>query len=480
MNQKILLPEDQFISELCRDSFEEFVKEMWGEIIAEDLIWNWHMSTMCSELEYVAKRLFAGKKKQHDLIINVPPGSSKSTICSIMFPAWTWLNDPSMRHICGSHTFDLTLDLSRKTRQLLESEKWRRLFPEVKVDPDQNTKEYFSTEGKGWRKSVTVGGKSPTGFHAHFLIVDDPLDPEQAVSGPLLDKANRWMTSTLPSRKVDKTLSVTILIMQRLHQNDPTGQWLTREADRNKVRWVCLPADCKEFEVHPKSLRRHYVKGLLDPTRIPKDVLDENRKTMGEYGYAGQFGQHPIPKSGGSFKWERLHTDIPPPLRTFKKIVRFWDTASTNDGGDYTVGCQMGVDAEDRIWVLDIVRGQWETDQRCAVLKRTSITDGSHQKIGIEQQPGSAGKDAMKATIRLLSGFVVIPGKTTGDKTTRAEPFASQVNGSNVWLAKAHWNNDYIEEMKFFPNGTYDDQIDASSGAFNMIYEPTKRVGALT
>lgn len=452
---------------------------MWGEIIAEELVWNWHMSVMCRELEYVAKRVFAGKPKLHDLIINVPPGSSKSTICSIMFPAWTWTRNPSMRHICGSHTFDLTLDLSRKTRQLLESEKWKKLFPEVKVDEDQNTKEYFATEGRGWRKSVTVGGKSPTGFHAHFLLVDDPLDPEQAVSGPLLDKANRWMTGTLPSRKVDKTLSVTILIMQRLHQNDPTGQWIARETDRKKVRWICLPADCKEFDVQPRSLRRYYKHGLLDPKRIPRHVLDDNRKTMGEYGYAGQFGQHPIPKSGGSFKWERFHIDVPPPLRTFKKVVRFWDKAGSDNKGDYTAGCQMGIDQQDRIWVLDMVRGQWETNQRENVIKSTALMDGTHQPIGLEEEPGSAGKDSSAATIRNLAGFIVKTEKPTGSKETRAEPFATQVNGSNVWLARGAWNHDYIEELKYFPNATYDDQVDASSGAFNLMYEPQQRVGAI-
>lgn len=469
----------RFAAKLFKHSFEEFVFEFWDTIVAEPLIWNWHMSLMCSELQYVAERVFQRKKKKHDLVINVPPGSSKSTICSIFFPAWTWTRDASMRHICGSHTFDLTLDLSRKTRMVLESEKWLATFPEIKLDEGQNTKEYFATTEMGFRKSVTVGGKSPTGFHAHFLVVDDPIDPQKSLSDAEIKKANDWMTGTLPSRKVDKSIAVTVLIMQRLHQNDPTGMMLEKEPDRKKLRWICLPADSDEYEVYPRTLKRNYTDGLLDPNRMPRRVLAEQLRDLGAAEYAGQYGQHPIPRGGGMFKVSRFGVDMMPSIRKFTRLVRYWDKAGTHKGGAFTVGVLMGQETNGRIWVLDVVRGQWGPEEREAIIKQTAMIDGRSVVIGMEQEPGSAGKDSVQASIRNLVGFRVKADPPTGDKTLRAEPFATQVNGYNVWLVNAPWNRKYTEEFQYFPASTYKDQVDASSGCFKLLSEVPRRVGAL-
>jgi predicted phage terminase large subunit-like protein len=350
----------------------------------------------------------------------------------------------------------------------------------VKLTEDQNTKGYFVNSAGGMRMSSTVGGKSPIGFHGHFLIVDDPLDPQAAVSELELKSANDWMNDTLPSRKIDKMVVPTILIMQRLHQNDPTGNRLAKGV--KDLKHIRLPADCTQFVVAPKMLRDHYVDNLMDPVRMPRQFLNEELKLHGEYYVAGQYGQNPVPLGGAMFKVDCLTVDQAPLLSEFKWVYRYWDKAGTAGRGAYTVGCKMGVTFDDRFWILDIVRGQWEAAKRDRIIRNTAVKDGKNVIIAVEQEPGSGGKDSASATVRSLAGYKVVLDKPTSSdssKELRAEPFSGQVNSYNVYVQKAHWNNDYIEELKFFPASTFKDQVDASSGAFNLLAVGRRRVGAL-
>jgi predicted phage terminase large subunit-like protein len=479
--------ETDLVRSITQQSFYEFLKEFWDVIIPEEPVWNWHIEYLCDELQEIAERVFAGEPKEHDLIINISPASTKSTIASVAFPAWTWTRMPTARHICGSHAFDLGMDLSRKCRDIVSTQDrvankacYYDCFPEIQLRDDQNTKGYFANTRGGMRKSVTVGGKSPVGFHAHFLIIDDPIDPQKVLSDAEVKKANTWMNETLPSRKVDKTLTPTILIMQRLHQNDPTGNWLEKTRGTDSVKHISLPADLSDgFEVKPKHLAHYYKDKLFDPLRLPKAILKESRTLLGEFGYSGQYGQNPVPLGGGMFKVERVRIDDCPADREIKQKIRFWDKAGTAGGGAYTVGALIGVDRDNRYWVLDVVRGQWDSSEREKVIQQTAEADGKGTVIGLEQEPGSGGKESAEATVRRLAGFRVRIDRPTGDKALRADPFSSQVNSNNVFLKRANWNSDYLEELRFFPASTYKDQVDASSGAFNLLCAKKKRVGAL-
>ena len=479
--------EIDLVRSICEESFFEFLKEFWDTIIPEEPVWNWHVEYMCSQLQQMAERVFLNESKRYDLIVNISPGSTKSTIASVAFPAWTWTRMPTARHICGSHAFDLGLDLSRKCRDIIQVQDRRHgkpsyqdCWPHLQLREDQNTKGYFANTMGGMRKSVTVGGKSPVGFHGHFLIIDDPIYPQKVLSDAEIKNANDWMNETLPSRKVDKNITPMILIMQRLHQNDPTGNRLSKGEDGGKVKHVCLPADMEEgYEVKPRFLRRRYVNGLMDPHRMSRDVLKEARSQLGEFGYSGQYGQSPVPLGGSMFKTDRIVIDDQPHETRMKKRVRFWDKAGTAGGGAYTVGALLGIDSDDRFWVLVIVRGQWDSSERERVIEQTAHLDGKKVVIGIEQEPGSGGKESAESTVRRLAGFRIRVDRPTGDKAWRADPFSSQVNGHNVSIARADWNNIFLEELRFFPASTYKDQVDAASGAFNLIASIPKKVGAL-
>ena len=134
-------------------------------------------------------------------------------------------------------------------------------------------------------------------MHGHFLIVDDPIDPNKAISEAELKTANIWMAATLPTRKVDKAVVPTILIMQRLHQDECTADMIEyiNTAQRMdggplQLKHICLPAEVTD-KVKPKHLIKLYKNGLMDPIRLSQKILNENRAVAGEYGYAGQFLQ---------------------------------------------------------------------------------------------------------------------------------------------------------------------------------------------
>lgn len=457
--------ENELIGSICKESFYEFLVEFWDIVVQEPLVKNWHIKYLCDELQLIAERVFDGLPKLYDLVINISPGSTKSTIGSIMYPAWIWTRKPSARFIGGSYAHNLSMDLSRKNRLLVKSEKYRACFPDVQISDSQDAKFYFVNTKGGERYSVGTGG-SVTGMHGHFILIDDPVNPEEASSEEKLKIANRWMDETISTRKVDKAITPVILIMQRLHQNDCTYNKISKGKDR--VKHICLPAEVTP-KINPPELVKFYKDGLMDIVRLPKDVLEENRKQIGEFGYAGQFLQDPIPIGGGMFKVDRIKIEENIPQKWVRR-VRYWDKAATQDGkGAYTVGVLMGKDINGRFWVLDVIRGRWDSSKRESVIKQVADMDGRIVVIGIEQEPGSGGKESAQSTIRNLAGYRVKVNRPVGEKSVRADPYSIQVNNGNVFMKSGEWNKEYMEELSFFPFSKYKDQVDASSGAFTLL-----------
>jgi predicted phage terminase large subunit-like protein len=490
---KISASESQALAALCRSSLEDFVREFWSEIVAEKLIWNWHMTYLCQRLQRQAERVFQGLPRLCDEVINIPPGTSKSLLCSVFFPIWVWTRMPSARTVGASYAEKLSLDLSRKSRDLVKCDLFQSCFPEIQIKDDVDAKYYFANTKGGIRYAVGSKG-SVTGFHFHFIVIDDPIDPNKVISEAELASTNHWLKQTLSSRKVDKRITVTFLIMQRLHENDPTAMFLKM----SKVFHTRIPAS-DEFTIAPKQLSKFYKNGLLDPIRMPISVLDESREQLGEYGYAGQFGQDPIPAGGGMFLTDMLRIEIPPPLIRFRRIVRFWDVAGTRlkgsnlinrtyartlggnsvtGGPAYTAGVKLGIANDGRLFILNVKRFRLETSSRDRIIRETALTDGPHTRIGIEQEGGSDGSHEYLLR-QLPMGYPAIIVKPKGDKAVRAQPFANEVNKGNVFLAPGDWHGDFINEMKFFPYGSFLDQIDASSGALEMLSLRKRRKGAI-
>jgi predicted phage terminase large subunit-like protein len=383
-----------------------------------------------------------------------------------------------MRFITASYSGALSLESAEYSRDLVKSEKFRSYFPYLSIKQDKDTKSNFRVQKLlqdgtiqlgGNRYSTSVGG-TLTGFHGHILLVDDPLDPNRAISEVELNNSNRWMEQTLSTRKVDKAISPTVLIMQRLHQNDPSGHMLAKK--KANVKHISLPGEIRNYkkEVKPKELIKKYKNDLLDPKRMNWEVMKDMEADLGQYGYAGQVGQRPTPPGGGMFKVDHFQViDKLPSEVNWMNTVRYWDKAGTQDGGAYTVGCKMLRLKNDKYIIMDVKRGQWATEQREDIIRQTAQADGNSVAIYMEQEPGSGGKDSIDSSIRNLAGYSVYADRPTGDKVFRADPYSVQVNNGNVMLLRADWNHEFIEEHRNFPFSTYKDQVDASSGAFNKL-----------
>lgn len=509
------------VRSICRESFFAFVQEFWQVVVPEAPVWNWHIKYLCDEFQADAERVFRNEPRLHDTIVNISPGSTKSTILSIMAPAWIHARRPDMRILCGSHTQALTFELGRKCRMVEESKMYQDCFPEMKPSFDQWAKSLFMNTSQGGRMACTVGGMSPTGFHAHFIIIDDPLDPQQAgaKNEVELNSANNFMTEVLPTRKVNKEVSVTWLIMQRLHQNDPTGYLLNRD-EGSHIRHICLPAE-RTTKVRPRALRKYYTVPpdsppgtvpLMDPVRLSGRVLQEAKIALGTYAYAGQYLQDPVPRGGGMFKPNFITVHEPPPFTApgWIAIARGWDKAGTSGGGAYTVGFLMGryrhghqpqkawktpayMDTQpntsalgadgsaDEWWILDVIRQQLDSGARERLIVQTAQLDGRRVTIGVEQEPGSGGKESAQATVARLAGYKtrVILASGAGSKEDRADIWSSLMNQGLFHMKPGIWNQTLLDELRYFPLSKYKDQVDGGSVAFATINQNVKRAGAL-
>ena len=463
----------------------EFIEVFW-DIVSEDKFkTNWHIKLLCEELETIAYRVAENKPKLYDLIVNIPPGTTKTTICSVMFPVWCWTKWYWMKFITASYSATLSLESAEKSRDIIRSEKFKYIYPYLEIKQDKDTKSNFRVIKKeqaltpGHRPVIKLGGTrfstsvgaTTLGFHGHILIVDDALNPKSEEVGEAdLQSAKYWMTQVLPTRKTDKLVSTTVLIMQRLHQSDPSGVLLDNE--KLKIRHICLPGEIRNYrkEVKPQSLIKYYKGDLLDPVRLNWRVLNELEAILGQYGYAGQVGQRPTPPGGGMFKVDNfmIVDSLPAPVN-FDQVVRYWDKAGTAGGGAYTAGVKMMKTTKNYFYVIDVKRGQWSTDDRERIIRATAEADGADVVVYIEQEPGSGGKESAESTVRNLAGFACYPNSPQGDKPHRADPYSVQVNYGNVRLLRGDWNREYIEEFRYFPFSTYKDQVDASSGAFTKL-----------
>lgn len=163
------LDENKVLAELCKRSFYRFLQEFWDVIIPETPVWNWHIKYLCDELQYLNTFVMARKPKPYDLVINIPPGTTKSTIVMQAYNAWVWALDPAQRFIGVSYAQALALSHAIKTRDIVSSDKYKRLFPEFALKKDQSAKTDFRNEVGGQRFTTSTGG-TVTGMHAHQIL----------------------------------------------------------------------------------------------------------------------------------------------------------------------------------------------------------------------------------------------------------------------------------------------------------------------
>lgn len=467
----------QLVAEKCRESFFYFVQTFWDVIIKEEPVYNWHIPYLCEELQALAVSIVNRQDKPYDLIINIPPGTTKSTITTIMFPAWLWTQDPTIRIITNSYSMDLSIEHSIKSRDIILSDKYKRLFPDVVLRRDKAAKSSYENTATGARYTTSTGG-TITGKHAHIIINDDPLNPSQAASDTDRTNANEH-TKTLASRKVDKKNTPTITIMQRLHEMDVTGYILSKKGDT--VKHICLPAELTD-NVKPATLRERYKGGLLDPVRLSREVLSEQLIDLGSRGYAGQFEQNPVADGGNIVKREwfkhitpsefhRIHGDEP--------IVFFVDTAYTdktsNDPTGLIATCKIGND----LYITHAQKVNMKFPELVRFIPQYVAAQGYSRHSTIRIEPKANGLSVIDQLQEITGLNVTKTPSPTEAKETRLNAASPTIECGRVVLVDGAWNEPYIDELCGFPAKPHDEYVDVTCYAIdyhiNNPYKPINK-----
>lgn len=466
MRSRLNLPSVDLIkAEKCRRSLFFFMQEFWDVVITETPVYNWHMQYLCDQLQKVVERVKLRLPKEYDVIINIPPGTSKSTICTQMLPSWAWTIDPSLRILTASYSSSLSTDHAVKSRDIIRSERYRKYFPEIELKKDQDNKTHYKNTKGGERYATSVGG-TVTGFHAHIIIVDDPINPKEASSEADRDTANEFMDTTLSTRKVNKSVTPTILVMQRLHEKDPTGNWLGKKG--KSIQHICLPGMLSKH-VSPEDVRDNYVGGLLDPVRLGKRDLKGLKIDLGSYGFAGQIQQTPTPIDGGI--WKRWI--IPIERKKIPRLNRLgtdWDLAYTENEKNSASAFVESGKSGNNMYITDL-GFDW--------LEFPSLI----KKIRAQQKPHyieakASGKSA-KQTLSSMGVPSVEVKVKGGDKIARTQMATPYAEAGMVFCAEdiiEKLYNDDKQGILLFPNAEHDDLNDALVQAINRHFSNTLKV----
>ena len=444
-------------------TFAGFVRKAWHVIEpGTPLKWNWHLDAMCDHLEAIT-----WGRMTPWLIINVPPGSSKSTIVSVLWQAWEW-GPCGLRHLrYVSTSFEegnVTRD-TRKCRDLIRSEWYQALWPDVGA-LTRAGETSFANRDTGSREGVAFG--SITGKRGDRVIIDDPHSLKGAESEAERNNATRLFLEGGLNRSNDAQTSAMVIVMQRLHQDDLTGVLLAR-----KLGFVHLMIPM-EFEPARRFRTpldwtdpRSYDGELMDPVRMPREAIDRQKKA-GDYSWNGQYQQRPAPREGGLFKVERIERIAASPGGG--KAARGWDLAgTTRKTSAFTAGVKLRVATSSRVIIEDVKRDRLGPYEVKLLVRNTATDDGIEVKQSIPQDPGQAGVAQRQDMGAFLEGHNYRFSPETGDKQTRALPIASAIEAGLVDMVIADWNAEFIEELRGFPTASYKDQVDALSRAYSEL-----------
>lgn len=438
--------------------FQGFVRAAWPILEpGTPFIGGRHIDAVCEYLTAVRQ----GQIRK--LIINQPPRTSKSTLATIMLPAWSWAQDDGKsRWMFCSYSASLSTKHSVDRRTILTSDWYQKLWPQVQISPDQNEKARFSSTNRGHMLALSTGGVT-TGLGGDFLIIDDPHSASEAQSDAERTSAIRYLRQTLMTRLDDPRTGRIVLVMQRLHELDASGELLQ---DGNWTH-LCLPAIAEKKQLISLPITKRVIVreegDVLEPERLSLPVLEDLKRSMGSLAYSGQMQQTPAPAEGALFKrsWWQRYSIAPPTIST---TIQSWDCAfKDNADSDFVVGQVWGFDGA-QAYLLDQVRRRMSYTATKESLRALFAKWPRTSAVLIEDKAnGSAIISELK---REIPGVIAV--NPEGGKLTRAWAVTAAVEAGQIYLPEnAPWVEDFLLEFSTFPNAAHDDQVDALSQALN-------------
>lgn len=467
---------------VLRDSFADFVEAAWPVACpGQRYRPNTASDAIVAHLQAVAD----GEIRR--LAVALPPGLGKSTIVSVLWPAWRWARAPGWRVICASHAHDLALRDSRRTRRLVESDWYRARFPEVSLRDDANRVDMFETVADGRRQAVGVGG-SLTGHRADCAVVDDSLNAVERSSKAARERVNTWFGEALASR-LDGDYAQQVVIQQRLHSSDLIGY--LQDTDPDGWEFLVLPAEHDERRACSTSVwtdPRTEPGELLAPGLLSAAKLAGLKRQLGTAGYSCQYQQSPVDEEGGVFRrgWWRFwkpdgvgargarppgtrDEDAVPLPRALERVVisvdaAFKDTATS----DFVVALVVATRGAQR-FVLEMRRGRMSYTATREVVRELAARYPGATVLIEDAANGTAVVDELNRQVGR-----VVAVRPSGGKESRAAAASPEVEAGSVFLPDgAGWLGDFVEEHAAFPRGRNDDIVDALSQALIYLTTPS-------
>lgn len=493
----------ELLNALCRENFHTFAERAFKEVEPgikfED---SWHIQCVSDHLQALYEGTLPQGKRR--LCINVPPRTLKSYLASIAFPAWVLGKEAHEKFICTSYGFSLAKEMAQKSRILIESDWYKQLFPRTQIDPKQNEKHNFWTTDRGMYYSSAI--QSVTGKGAGFVILDDPVNPKEAVSDTVRNETNATISSTIPTRFNDLRVSKWLMIMQRLHDDDPTGHFVLKDD-----RWFLLKLPGENKTGAPIS----YTLGnktwtmepgeLLFPQRLTREVLDELLEDMLPYNYAGQILQEPVPIGGGELReeWIQFYPQGSIKPKEMNTVILVdpsgGDMSDINKKkqklSDWTAMIVVGLGTDNNYYILDIIRDRLNPTERVNTLfmlhRKWNELCGKPPKVGYERYGMMADlhyieekkkQDSYNFPLIELGGQMkkedrirrLIPDMQNGRWYFPQSLIYIDGEGRRFDLVQEYLKS----EMPTFPRARFDDMLDATAriyeGDLNMVFPKPK------
>jgi predicted phage terminase large subunit-like protein len=417
---------------------------------------------VANELQRFYRGLIKGERPKVALM--APPQHGKTEQVTDLI-AWVAGKRPELKTIFASYSDELGVDVNKALQRIMSSERYVAIFGYRLGESgsrwvrNTNTLEYPNFGGSFY--NTTVGGQI-TGKGLDLGVVDDPIKGRaEANSKPVREKVWQWFTDDFYTRFSES--AGLIMIMTRWHLDDPVGKLRERFPDVKILRY---PAIAEEDE-------NNRLKGeALFPQHKSVTFLLERKRAMTAGSWQSEYQQNPIISGGGAIPVEKLRVTPFFDKSQIRRSVRYWDKAGTSEGGAYTAGALLHSMHDGTFVISHVARGQWGALERERYIRALADADAKlyqNYQVGIEQEPGSGGKESAEATVRNLAGRRVFVDRVTGSKEVRAQPFVAQCQGDNVRLVAGDWVQALRDEAETWPAGKYVDQIDACSGAFNRL-----------
>src|SRR5712671_6014588 len=437
------------------------------------------------------------------LLMNVPPGFTKSLMTDVFWPAWEWgpRNMPSLRYVCASYSSHLTERDNMRCRNIVTSDRYQDYWGgRFKISNEQFTKIKFANNKTGWKLATSVTGIG-VGERGDRFIIDDPNNTMDMESEAVRHTTNLWFTEVVPDRLNNPEKSAIVIIQQRLHEDDISGTALSREMGYTHLMIPVRYDGARHCSTIPLLNRetgeakvwedwRTEEGELAWPERFTDKVCDDLERDKGPYAWAGQYMQSPAPRGGAILRdewWQVWPPEGYPPtdaFPTFEFMLASLDTAYTekeeNDPSALTIWGMWRDDFgnpkimlvyawTERLQFNELVDRVTDNCIRPSVTGRPNYPV---DKLVIEAK--GAGMSVAHELHRLWRGsgrlgIELIDPKKYGDKVARLTSIQHLFSDGMVYAPDKKWADQVIRQCSVFPKGSHDDLVDSTAQALRYL-----------